>query len=43
MICVIAAIVLIVLGLYWVLFLNSVISINPATNVMNKKVSKKYF
>ena len=37
MICVIAAIVLIVLGLYWVLFLNSVISINPATNVMNKK------
>ncbi|WP_257155475.1 hypothetical protein [Bacillus cereus] len=37
MICVIVAIVLILFGLYWVLFLNSLISINPATNVMNKK------
>lgn len=37
LICVIAAIVLIVLGLYWVLFLNGLISINPVTNVMNKK------
>ncbi|WP_412839601.1 hypothetical protein [Bacillus paranthracis] len=37
MICVIAAVVLIIMGLYWVLFLNNLTSINPVANVMTKK------